>query len=201
MVLEPDAILAALLSVLLYLTMSGALTLVVVSMRRPTNMPLVIAAALVVVAVLVVAVSPLNVPAVVGLGLALLGTAIAVIGGDPITRRVLDIATRGSVREGIAGGIIVPAPRRPDEDDPSVLAGTREVMRGGATIGYLERTAVAVAIIAGFPEAIAVVVAVKGVGRFSELSEAQSRERFIIGTLSSLLWAAVLGGLVRLAIW
>ena len=74
-------------------------------------------------------------------------------------------------------------------------------MRGGTTIGYLERLAVVIALIAGYPEAIAIVVAVKGVGRFSELAAAEARERFIIGTLSSLLWACILGALVRLAIW
>nr|WP_315268716.1 hypothetical protein [Microbacterium lemovicicum] len=202
MVLVPDAILTAILSIFLYLALSGALALVTVSLRKPANTPLITAAGLVIAALLVVAIAPANVPIWVGLGLAMLGTAVAVVGGDPVTRRILDIATRGSVREGIAGGILVQTPPRPGaEDDPSAIASTREVMRGGTTIGYLERTAVAVAIIAGFPEAIAVVVAVKGVGRFSELSEAQSRERFIIGTLSSLLWAAVLGGLIRLAIW
>jgi hypothetical protein len=68
-------------------------------------------------------------------------------------------------------------------------------------IGYLERVAVVISIIAGYPEAIAVVVAIKGIGRFSELAEADARERFIIGTLASLLWACVVGGLVRLAMF
>ena len=36
-------------------------------------------------------------------------------------------------------------------------------------------------------------MAIKGVGRFSELAAAEARERFIIGTLSSLLWACVVG--------
>ncbi|MNY74060.1 hypothetical protein D3C86_2129970 [compost metagenome] len=74
-------------------------------------------------------------------------------------------------------------------------------MRGGTTIGYLERLAVTLGIIAGFPEAIAVVIALKGIGRFSELATAEARERFIIGTLASLLWAGVVAALVRLAIW
>jgi hypothetical protein len=45
----------------------------------------------------------------------------------------------------------------------------------------------------GFAEAIAVVVAVKGVGRFTELDAAEARERFIIGTLVSLVWACACG--------
>ena len=33
------------------------------------------------------------------------------------------------------------------------------------------------------------------------LAAAEARERFIIGTLSSLLWACIVGALVRSAIW
>jgi len=73
--------------------------------------------------------------------------------------------------------------------------------RGGTVIGYLERLAAVVAIVVGYPEAIAVVVAIKGIGRFSELGEPEARERFIVGTLASLVWACVVGALLRLAIW
>jgi hypothetical protein len=39
--------------------------------------------------------------------------------------------------------------------------------------------------------AIAYVVAIKGLGRFAELKETPvAAERFIIGTLASMLWAA-----------
>lgn len=65
-----------------------------------------------------------------------------------------------------------------------------EILRGGATIGYLERFAVAGAILVGQPAAVAIVVAVKGLGRFTELDSAAARERFIVGTLGSLIWAA-----------
>ena len=44
------------------------------------------------------------------------------------------------------------------------------------------------------------VVAVKGIGRFSELATPEARERFIVGTLASLVWACVVGALVRLAV-
>jgi hypothetical protein len=50
------------------------------------------------------------------------------------------------------------------------------------------------------PEAIAVVFAVKGVGRFSELGASEAQERFIIGTFVSLGWAAVCGALAHL-VW
>lgn len=76
-----------------------------------------------------------------------------------------------------------------------ILASTpkpsRPLLRGGLWVGVLERVAITGAIIAGRPELIAVVVAVKGLGRYPELQQAGgASERFIIGTLASLGWAA-----------
>jgi len=76
---------------------------------------------------------------------------------------------------------------------------TREVLRGGMTIGLLERFAAAGTIMAGFPEGLAVLIAIKGVGRFTELEEAEARERFIIGSLTSIIWACACAGLFRMA--
>ena len=195
----PDVLLAALLSIFLFLTLCGALALVIVSLRRPNDVLLYVAGGLVVLCLLVVIVSPVNVPLIIGLVVVMLGVALAVLGGNPVTRRILSVATHGRVPDGENGGIML---RAEVSDDPSIArAPAREVLRGGTTIGYLERLGVAIAIVAGFPEAIAVVVAIKGIGRFSELAEPEARERFIIGTLASLLWACIVGGLVRLAIW
>ncbi|MFD4959213.1 hypothetical protein [Microbacterium sp. NPDC058389] len=196
MVPFPEAILVAILSIFLFLALCGALVLIVVSLRRPATVPLVIAGALVTLALVVVAISPVKIPTLMGLMLALLGIAVAVLGGNPVTRRVLDAATGGRVRETDDGGILLAVPAAEDGETEM-----RTLMRGGTVIGYLERVAVVISIIAGYPEAIAVVVAVKGIGRFSELATAEARERFIIGTLASLLWAGVVGGLVRLAIF
>lgn len=199
MLVPPDVLLSVALAAFLFLALSAALVLVVLSTRRPREIPLLIAGGLVVLCLLVVVVVPMNVPLIGGLLIALLGTALAAIGGSPITRRVLEVATHGRIAEGDNGGIMLrPAavPGLVADDAPA-----REVLRGGTTIGYLERLGVAIAIMAGFPEAIAVVVAIKGIGRFSELAAAEARERFIIGTLASLLWACIVGGLVRLAIW
>ncbi|HEX7202568.1 MAG TPA: hypothetical protein VF249_07350, partial [Arthrobacter sp.] len=64
-------------------------------------------------------------------------------------------------------------------------------LRGGAIIGILERLGVCLAILTGQPVAIAYIVAIKGLGRFAELKETPvAAERFIIGTLASMLWAA-----------
>ncbi len=72
------------------------------------------------------------------------------------------------------------------------------ILRGGAIIGVLERLAVCLAILFGEPVAIAYVVAIKGLGRFAELKETPvAAERFIIGTLTSLLWAAGVAALAK----
>jgi hypothetical protein len=123
--------------------------------------------------------------------LALIIAALGVIAGSPLTVLVLQrTAPVQTEQQGIAGGIVVEGEkgRKP-----------REVLRGGAIIGYLERLAIVVSIVVGHPEAIAVIVAVKGLGRFSELVEPEVRERFIIGTLVSMIWAAGCGGLIWLA--
>lgn len=178
--------------------LAAALVLVLVSRRSPRTVPLAIAAGLVGSALVVVTVSPVNTPQFTAIPLAALGVAVAVVGGDPLTRRVLEIATHGRVRETADGGIVVPqlAP------DGQPMSPTTDVvlMRGGTTIGYLERVAASLAIVAGFPEALAVIVAIKGIGRFSELAAAEARERFIIGTLVSLLWACAAAAIVRLVV-
>lgn len=187
------------MTLFLLATLSIALVLVIVTTKRPREIPLLIAGGLVVLALLVVVVVPVNVPLPAAVVIALLGVSLAAVGGSPVTRRVLDVATHGNVPEGAHGGIMLrPAavPGLVPDDAPE-----REVLRGGTTIGYLERLGVAIAIIVGYPEAIAVVVAIKGVGRFSELASAEARERFIIGTLASLLWACAIGAVARLAIW
>lgn len=78
------------------------------------------------------------------------------------------------------------------------VVSTARILRGGAIIGILERLAVCLAILAGQPVAIAYVVAIKGLGRFAELKETPvAAERFIIGTLTSMLWAAGIAALTK----
>ena len=69
-----------------------------------------------------------------------------------------------------------------------------EVLRGGAWIGSLERVGIFASLAAGWPGGVAVVLAVKGVGRYQELGEAGAAERFIIGTFASVLWASACAG-------
>jgi hypothetical protein len=154
------------------------------------------------VVALVLAAVPVNTgPSAFGIVLGMFALALAVIGGGPIAVLALDLATNNSVPQGQHGGILVLNDGKPAPTMAGVTAPeTHEVLRGGVTIGILERLAVAGAILAGFPEAIAVVVAIKGVGRFTELAAAESRERFIIGTLSSLIWACACAALVPMAL-
>jgi hypothetical protein len=86
-----------------------------------------------------------------------------------------------------------------DKDSHTVRAG--EVLRGGAWIGALERLAVFVTLIAGWGPGLAIVLAVKGLGRYPELRNQEdtgAAERFIIGTFASVLWAAACAGLAVL---
>jgi hypothetical protein len=100
-----------------------------------------------------------------------IGAVVAVIGGGPVATAVLRAADPTSAAT--AGG-----------------PGDPEVLRGGAWVGVLERAAVAASLLTGWPEGLAVLVAVKGLGRYAELKAPAAAERFIIGTLASVLWAA-----------
>ncbi|WP_285248122.1 hypothetical protein [Pseudarthrobacter sp. efr-133-R2A-89] len=84
-----------------------------------------------------------------------------------------------------------PGPPASNGTDAAASAPGQRILRGGAIIGVLERLGVCLAILAGQPVAIAYIVAIKGLGRFAELKETPvAAERFIIGTLTSMLWAA-----------
>jgi hypothetical protein len=113
--------------------------------------------------------------------------ALGVAGGGPAATLVLRAASRGSAREGANGGILV-------GDEPG-----REVLRGGTTIGYLERAVVVAAVLLGRAELLAALIAIKGLGRFRDLDAGAATERFIIGTLVSLMWAGAAAGIILLA--
>ncbi len=165
-----------LLIVAVYLALACAV--LAAALKRPWFV--VPAAGILAAAVVTVVVAPGQTPgdgwflAVVGLGLGALG----VIGGSPLVGLLLRFA-QGGVQLGEHGGIVVD-----DDETPR-----REILRGGATIGHLERLALLGSVAAGQPAAIAIIVAIKGLGRFSELEDSAARERFIIGTLTSLGWA------------
>jgi len=136
-----------------------------------------------------------------------LGVLVAVTAGSHVVRAVFRL-TRREVRPARPGA--APPTATPGSPPPAELPLDFEspvsVLRGGAWIGYLERGAVAATQLASFPEGLALVLAVKGVGRYPELRNAGSGgragadapEEFIIGTLASLLWAAAAAGTAAL---
>ncbi|TFB56000.1 hypothetical protein [Cryobacterium tagatosivorans] len=183
--------------VFLLLVTSGALVGAVLAFRLQKRVYAIGSAGALAAALLVAAVPMPAGPSVFGIVLGMIAVGLAAIGGGPLAVLILDLATKNTVPPGSHGGILV---EDGATDDTVATSGVHEVLRGGLTIGILERVAVAGAILAGFPEALAVVVAIKGVGRFTELSAAEARERFIIGTFASLIWACACAALVRLAI-
>lgn len=97
----------------------------------------------------------------------------------------------------VSGDSRQPVVRRRDDPAPRV----REVLRGGRWIGILERLGLTAAILAGRFELAAVVVAIKALGRYPEIRENPAvSERFIIGTLASLLVAGACGALGLMAL-
>jgi hypothetical protein len=105
--------------------------------------------------------------------------ALAVAGGGLLTAGVFRLVDGGA------------AARR----DSMRSAG--EVLRGGAWIGALERAAVYATLVAGWPEGMALVLGIKGLGRYPELKNQDhpgTAERFIIGTFTSVLFAAACAG-------
>ncbi|WP_182539308.1 hypothetical protein [Nocardioides ginsengisegetis] len=112
---------------------------------------------------------------------------LAIAGGGPVTTRVF---------------ALVDGPRHTQDDGSVSRAG--EVLRGGTWIGALERAAVFASLAAGIPEGVAIVLGLKGLGRYPELRSGEvagAAERFIIGTFTSVLWAAACAGTVRLVLW
>ncbi|HET6271154.1 MAG TPA: hypothetical protein VFE00_13905 [Arthrobacter sp.] len=153
-----------------------------------------------------------------------LALLVAGFGGWPVTALVFRLARTIDERTGAAGTgtgtaaddpaadvTVDPSTPQPSPDQPADQPASEAapeaaaetisspgVLRGGAIIGILERLAVCLAILAGQPVAIAYVVAVKGLGRFAELKGTPvAAERFIIGTLTSMLWAAGVAALAK----
>lgn len=139
----------------------------------------------------------LGVVCVAGFGIRLLFEPPSTINFDELALATILLA----VLAVFGGGTVTAAVLRlADEADNGSVEAARKVLRGGAWIGAMERAAIFGSLAAGWPEGLAVVLALKGLGRFSELSQHQNvAERFLIGSFASALWAAacaaVLAGL------
>ena len=123
---------------------------------------------------------------------------LSAAGGWAVTRLVLHLASRSSdagrahPATGPDGAVLLRAPLQASDGPEG--AGARAVLRGGTWIGILERLATTAALLTGQAGMVAVVVAVKGLGRYPELRENPgASERFVIGSLASLLWSAAVG--------
>jgi F0F1-type ATP synthase membrane subunit c/vacuolar-type H+-ATPase subunit K len=115
--------------------------------------------------------------------------AIAALAGSPLVRAVLRLADSPRPSKAAA------ADGEPPQS-PGIRAASAQ-LRGGHWIGLLERLAIFATILAGFAEGIAVVLAIKGLARYPDLKATTTgaAERFIIGTFTSVLFAAACSGL------
>lgn len=128
--------------------------------------------------------------------------AVATLFEDPLTGDQRPVLILFGVVLAVAGGFVVTVAtfgridteRSAEQTEGRTMSSAGDVLRGGAWIGALERFAVFLALAARWPEGIAVVLAVKGLGRYPDLRTASgsgAAERFIIGSLMSLGWAAL----------
>lgn len=127
---------------------------------------------------------------------------------SPTLATVVVAVLFGAIAVGLGGILTTAVFRQVDHrdeagrgDQSESVEAASEILRGGAWIGVLERAAVFAAVVAGWPEGIAIVLAVKSLARYPELqagAASAAAERFIIGTFVSTLFTA---GCAGLAVW
>jgi len=98
------------------------------------------------------------------------------VGGNSICKLVLNVS----------------ATKTPPEE------GDKVSLRAGRTIGVLERLLIALGLIASSWEILAAVIALKTVARYAELDDQNNAEYFLIGSLTSILWAVAMTALIVL---
>lgn len=125
------------------------------------------------------------------------GFLAATVAGTPVIRGLFKFVDWQTQRAAARREAAVAGTGGPELVDLRLERAGRD-MPGGTWIGLLERVGIYSCIVAGFPAGVAIVLGVKGFGRYPELStpDPAKSERFIIGTLGSLLWAAAWGALV-----
>ena len=126
-------------------------------------------------------------------GVAVVGATVgtwlaAVAGGGPVVRVVLRAGGVTSGDEDNRGHTDSPA----GADEKTT---TSAPLHGGRLIGFLERGAVAGTLLLGWPEGLAIILAVKSLARYPELRAPHASEQFIIGTFTSVLWASGISGI------
>ena len=91
--------------------------------------------------------------------------------GNPVTRMALHLAGK----------------RTPPKEGE-----TAATLRGGRVIGVLERLLIMIGLAASSLEVMIAVIALKSVARYNKLDQQEFAEYFLIGSMASILWAAVL---------
>ncbi len=133
------------------------------------------------------------------------GEAGGEAGGEP-EKDDKGSGAEGSVKAGSAkAGAAKGGTRSDGEESPTGTMHPEAVaiLRGGAWLGVLERLAITGSLLAGYPYGIAIVIAIKGLGRYAELRDQPvASERFVVGTLASLIWSVATGllGLAALSV-
>lgn len=111
--------------------------------------------------------------------------------GGPVTTTLLHLVS------GRRSMIAPPPPVHEDLAEPEEVEPT--MLPGGAWIGFFERVTTTTCLLLGWPEAIAITLAIKGVGRYPEIAKSSHgpvvAERFLLGTFTSILWAAACAGI------
>ncbi|MDA8438910.1 MAG: hypothetical protein M0Z51_08630 [Propionibacterium sp.] len=120
-----------------------------------------------------------------------LGAVLACVSGGPAVTVVFSRVDRRLRQE-----------LTPEQAQRQSVVAARSHLRGGAWIGVLERLAIYATLLLGFPEGIAMALAVKGLARYPELRATSSgaAERFIIGTFVSVLVACAWAGIVHVVV-
>jgi hypothetical protein len=112
----------------------------------------------------------------VQIGAYLVLLVLLAIGGNEVCRLVLNIS----------------ATKTPPEQGEAIS------LRAGRVIGALERLLILIGLVARSWEILAAVVALKTVARYSKLDDQNNAEYFLIGSLTSILWAVMMTGLIVL---
>ena len=131
---------------------------------------------------------------------------LAAVAGLPVTSGVLRLAARedGAGENDLGEPECGDSADEGNDESPATTQGngtpdtpstaSTGVMRGGLMIGVLERALAAAAVALGRIEVLAVIIAVKGLGRIPELKDSRAAgERFIIGTFASLGMGCAVG--------
>jgi len=191
------------IAVVVALLLSATVAGIVAARRGAGGTAGLVQAAIPAILVGAAAVVALAAPAAHGFGLAAVRVAAvlaAMAGGSALVTAAFGLAgATGEAEPATEPAEEGVAPDDSDGSGPESGTGEEEPvpaspLRGGLSIGVLERAAIAVCVLANFGGGLAVIVAAKGLARYPELRNPGAAEQFIIGTFVSVLWAVACAG-------